>query len=307
MSGEQKIRVFLFYLGLSIFLIGLPVILSFALSYKFNPRTLRFAKAGLVALKTQPAGASVYLNGKLLNDKTPTTINELLPGNYSVKLELEKYYPWEEEVNVLPGQVARLDKIIFFPLRPNIQQLNIENVAYFWLEPAENSVYYINKEGNVIYKSALDGDNFKAIASIPMSAASFKKWKISPDKEKLLCFNSRQIAVVYLKEPASRYFILDYAHHRINDIFWHSDSYHLILFTDRDIEVLEADPKTSAVTLATLNKNNMPAFYNERTDTLYFFDSEKAQDGEIYDNVYKLELNVRFSPFKELMRRRDSE
>lgn len=307
MSGEQKIRSILFYVSLFIFVIGLPFILSFALSYKFNLRTFKFSKAGLLALRTQPQGASIYLDGKLLNEKTPATINELLPGKYNIRVELEKHYPWIREVGVEPGQVTRLEKIILFPLRQNVKQLNKDKISSFWLDEENEKIYYINQEDNVIYKSDLEGESFKEICICLKINPPPKKWKVSADKEKLLGFNLHQIAIAYLNTqsglPSTGLpLVLDYSHRKIVDVFWHSDSYHLIIITDRNIEVLEADPQAAAVNLVNLNKKNISAFYDEGKDTLYFLDSGEGSDGKLYDNVYRLELNAKVYPFQDLIK-----
>jgi len=311
-SGEQKIRSVLFYLSLFIFLIGLPFILSFALSYRFNPRTFKFAKTGLIALKTQPQGADIYLDGKLLNEKTPATINELLPGRYNIRLELERHYPWVGEVSVETGKVTRLEKIILFPLRPNITQLNIEKISSFLMDEEKERIYYIDQEDNIIYKSDLEGESFKEVGSLPQINPLPKKWKVSPDKEKLLGFNLHQIAIIYLNlqndsSAAGFPFVLEYSKHKIVDVFWHSDSYHLVLITDRNIAVLEANPQTIPLNLVNLNKENISTFYDEAKDTLYFLDSQKAADGKLYDNVYKLELSTKIYPFRELIKTRSNE
>jgi hypothetical protein len=302
-SGEQKIRAFLFYLGVFIFFIGLPFILSFALSYKFNMRIFRFTKTGLIALKTQPQGASIYLNGALVNEKTPATINELLPGEYNLRLELENHYPWSAVVGVEAGKVRRLDKIILFPLRPNIKQLNKEKISSFWVDKEKDRVYYLNQEENIIYKSDLEGENFEVIGNLAHLRPQPVKWKISPDKEKLLSFNPHQIAVVNLSSSHKPYstespLILDFPDHRIIDIFWHSDSYHLILITDSNIEVQEAILQSVPINIVNLEKKNVSPFYDENKDTLYFIDNQKAGDGKFYDNVFKLELSTKFSLIK---------
>ena len=110
MFKEQEIRAVLFYLCVAVFFAGLPVILSFSLGYKFNPRTFKFTQTGIISLKTQPAAADVYLNGKPLDMKTPATINELLPGSYNVKVGLKGYYPWIYQANVEPRKVTRFEK-----------------------------------------------------------------------------------------------------------------------------------------------------------------------------------------------------
>jgi hypothetical protein len=316
MSREQKIRFVLFYLSVTIFLIGLPFILSFSLGYKLNPRTLQFTKTGLIVLKTQPSGANVYLENRLLNEKTPLTINELLPGRYSLKVELEKHYPWVADTQVEAGKVTRLEKIILFPLRANIKQLNKDKVSSFWIDEGKERIYYINQEENIIYKSDLEGENFQELARIPEIPASPGNCKLSADKEKLLCFNHHKIAVVYLElqnglfnkeQPKGQPYVLRYPQHNIIDVFWHSDSYHLIIITNSDIVALEAAPQATPVSLVTLNKRNTSAFYDTGTDTLYFLDSQKAADGNFYDNIYKIELNPEFFTLRELIKIRPNE
>ncbi|MDD4894718.1 MAG: PEGA domain-containing protein [Candidatus Omnitrophica bacterium] len=311
MVNEQRIRAVLFYLSVIIFLIGLPFILSFALGYKFDRRAFKFTKTGLLVIKTQPSGASVYLDGKLLNAKTPATASELLPGRYHLRLELERHFPWINEVNIDAGKVTRLEKIILFPLRPNIKQVNSDRLSAFWVDEEHSAIYYVDPEDNSIYRSNLAGDDSEKIAFFPALSSPPIKWKLSTDKTKLLYFNAHQIGIVYL-EPQNRHylnlpFILDYPYDKIIDIFWHSDSYHLILVSNKNIEALEAQPRTESVALVNLNKRNTTSFYDIRNDTLYFLDAQKAEDGNFYDNLYKLDLNPRVFPFQELIKLKQNE
>lgn len=309
---EQRIRALLFYLSVLIFFSGLPFIISFSLGYKFDRRTLKFTKTGLVFLKTQPPEADIYLDEKLLPEKTPATLRELLPGTYRIRLELEKHYPWSGEVKVEPRKAALLDKIILFPLRPNIKPINRERFDSFWVEPEKDAVYYIDYRDGAIFISDLEGGGFKKIANFPAISPPALKWKISSDREKLLYFNKHQIGITYLephrdKAPLGAAFVLNYPRDSIADAFWHSDNYHLVVVTDRSIEVLEAKIQSEPVELVRLTRKNAPAFYNIREDALYFIDSQRAQDGETYDNLYKLELSARTFPFQELIKLKSDE
>jgi hypothetical protein len=311
-SNEQKIRAVLFYLSVAIFFIGLPAILSSSLGYKFNPRTFKFTKTGIISLKKQPQGASIYLDGKLLNDKTPATINELLPGSYNLRLELKAHYPWLSQVKIEPRKVTRVEKIILFPTRPHIEQLNQDRVSCFWPDKDNNRIYYLNQEENILYESNLGGDRFREIGSIPDEFSSLPKGlKISPDKKKMLIFNAHQIGILYLKPQGGLSYaqppiLLDYPAKQINNAFWHSDSYHLILVSDTNIEVLEIAVKPNPINLVNLNKKISETFYDTETDTLYFMDSQKGADGILYDNAYKLELNKKTDLLNDLINLRQN-
>ena len=90
----------------------------------------------------------------------------------------------------------------------------------------------------------------------------------------------------------------------IVDAFWHSDDYHIIVVTQKNIEALEARPDALPVILVNLNKQDTTSFYDPKADRLYLLDSQQAADGMFYDNIYRLDLNTRFSAFKELMKLR---
>jgi len=308
MSGEQRIRAVLFYLGVFIFFTGLPFILSSSLGYKFDRKSLKFTKTGLIVLKTQPQGANIYLDNTLLKDKTPATINELLPGRYNIRLELEDHYSYSSDAQVRGGNVTRLEKIILFPSRPDIKKLNKDTISSFFMDEPRGAIYYAREDETSIYKSDLDGGRFEKIASyLPISPPA-KKWKLSPDRLKFFYFNAHQIGVVSLEQekapPGIKCFacVIDHPLSAIHDVFWHSDSFHIIIVTATKIEIQEAENSATPVTLVALNKKNGSTFYDSRTDTLYFLDSQKAEDGILYDNVYKLELATKLYPFQELIK-----
>jgi hypothetical protein len=85
---------------------------------------------------------------------------------------------------------------------------------------------------------------------------------------------------------------LDYPQEKIIDVFWHSDSYHLVVLTDKHVQVVESRPAALPIDLVELNKGESAAFYDIKEDVLYFSDSQKSPDGSYYNNLYKLELST---------------
>ena len=312
MLNEQKVRAVLFYLCVTVFFAGLPLILSSSLGYKFNPRAFKFTKTGLISIKTQPQGANVYLDGRLLDQKTPATINELLPGSYNIKIELKHHYPWVSLVNVEPRKVSRFEKIILFPTRADIEQLNQEKISCFWMDDDEGRIYYFNQDENILYKSRLNGEKFEEIGGIPLEFSPLpRELKISPDKQKILIFNEHQVCVLYFQSQGRLSYdqgpiVLNFPNKQINNVFWHSDSYHLVLAADKNIEVLEAAVNSNPVNLVSLNNKISGIFYDSGRDTLYFMDSERAINGAYYDNAYRLDLGSEERPLSNLIKLRQN-
>jgi len=299
----QRLRTGLFYLSVAVFCAGLPFILSFALGYKFNLHTFKFTKTGIIFIKTQPEGVSIYFNNKLLNDKTPASIQELLPGSYNIRLELKNHYPWRADVEVEEGKVSRVDKVILFPLRPDLQQLNQKKISVFRAYPQQRAIYYLDKDEALVYKSDLNGENFQDIASLPENFPEITGWEVSPDQAKLFLFGAHQIAVAYLDSSdvyaySDSPIILDYPRRKICKVFWHSDSYHLVVVTNKDIEVIEARPQASGVRLVRLNPGEVSVFYDGSEDMLYFTDPQRDADNLIYNNLYKMEISPNLYNFR---------
>ncbi len=293
----QRIRGVLFCLSLFLFFIGLPFILSFALGYKFNACTLKFVKTGLIFVKTLPAGAKIYLNGKLVAERSPASMQELLPGAYKVTLELAQHYLWKGQVEVEAGKVSRVDKVILFPVRPNLRQLNQEKFSSFRLDTEKKEIYYLDQEKKIVYRSNLEANNFEDIASLPDKFTQVNGWEVSKDKRKLFIFNHNQISVIFFDtqidyEYAASGVLLDYSQEKIINVFWHSDSYHLVVLTDKHLQVVESLLGAVPINLVELNKAGSTAFYDQKEDTLYFSDSQRSLDGGFYNNLYKLELNA---------------
>jgi TolB-like protein len=57
---------------------------------------------GRIRVESQPAGARVMIND-LYMGTTPVLSGSLLPGSHSVRVELERRFPWKASVQVRPG------------------------------------------------------------------------------------------------------------------------------------------------------------------------------------------------------------
>lgn len=54
----------------------------------------------MLALKTNPTNANIYLNNQLQNGTSPLYLNDLDPNVYTVRAELPGYFPWTKNLEV---------------------------------------------------------------------------------------------------------------------------------------------------------------------------------------------------------------
>jgi len=80
--------------------------LLYATGYRIDFRDWTLRKTGVLAISTKPSGATVYINGRKYARPTPITLRNMLPGTYSVKLELADYRPYNKTIEVVSREVA---------------------------------------------------------------------------------------------------------------------------------------------------------------------------------------------------------
>ena len=144
---------------------------------------------------------------------------------------------------------------------------------------------------------------FKELIGNKIIDLYLKKYKEETfDRTRLFYFNEHQVGVVTLPQKRKTRslesaIILNFPSDVINDVFWYADSYHIILICSKRILICEAHLDAAVVTLVNLTKQNATGFYDIHTDSLYFTDSQGAADGNVYDNLYRLEMRNRVYPF----------
>lgn len=106
-----KIRVFVFLSTIIIVgVIGL-FISYYARGYRLNLSTMKFEPNGILVLKSEPDGASVFINGEL-KIATNTTIS-LSPGTYDVEIRKDGFFSWYKRLTIQKEIVTSVDASLF--------------------------------------------------------------------------------------------------------------------------------------------------------------------------------------------------
>lgn len=120
---SKKLR-FLVILSLILsFFVLAPLLILYSQGYHFylDPESnrIKITQTGGIAIKVNPNGASVFLNGEFTERtsllSSSVYINNLKPQKYNIKVEMESYYPWEKNLNVEEKHVAEAKNILLIP------------------------------------------------------------------------------------------------------------------------------------------------------------------------------------------------
>lgn len=82
------------------FLILAPIILLYTTGFRYNWQKKKINGVGVLALKTYPSTARIYLNNQLQKSTSPLYLNDLNPNIYTVRVELPGYFPWTKNLEV---------------------------------------------------------------------------------------------------------------------------------------------------------------------------------------------------------------
>ena len=102
---------------------------------------------------------------------------------------------------------------------------------------------------------------------------------LSPDEEKLLFYNDHEAQILYLEDSHQPPFqvagereLITRTTQQISDIQWYKDSEHLILNINKNLQLVEVDPRDSKNFMPIFN--NISAFsYDKNSDSLYILTS----------------------------------
>ncbi len=155
----KRIRQILFWACLGLFILFTPLIILYSQGYKFDFDSPAGGKiivqTGGLALKISPKSSEIYIDGKLIKEKTSmfsnsVFINNLLPKKYNVEVKKENYNSWQKNLEVKEKTVTEAKNIILFPTNLKFSPL-IKNIEDFWLSPHGNKLMIkeINKKGHI--------------------------------------------------------------------------------------------------------------------------------------------------------------
>lgn len=300
-STDRIMRAIAFYASVALFLVLLPIVLSYSLGYRIDYRNLKIYKTGILYISSRPAGAAIYLNGNKHYDVTPAQIEELKPGTYRVVVSREGFYPWERELVVRPNMATKADRIVLFPVKQDMKKMGERGVVDFVVSD-NGYIYYMKKSG--LYRSTMDGQSMKRISSYSEWPENIAGKRFSPAQDKFLFFSDSKIWVVtfdYGKKidgsaEEAKVEEVFAGQDPVTDVFWYPGSGYLIVVTDKDIEVseLRSGAARNVVVLYKFNAKPQGLSYDEAGGALYFIDTGLGKDFTESKYLYRIDLKQKF-------------
>jgi len=168
---------------------------NFNFSNKIELSEINVKQTGMISAKSQPEGANVYLDGKLVT-ATNNSISGVDLGKHKLKITKNGYVTWEKEIEVFPelvtditamliSQTPRIEPLTNTGARKPTVSYSFEKLAFFSKDPEAPGVWIVSfrDQGLSFFansaKNAVRDTNF-----IKYSDGKNITW--SPDEDELL-------------------------------------------------------------------------------------------------------------------------
>jgi len=169
------------------FLIAAPALVFYTSGYRWNAKKAKIERNGTLIIDSRPTKASIFLNGKNNNETTPITLQNVTPGNYTIKIQKNGYHSWEKRLDVYPELVTFVNEV---RLWKDVQPLEDDFQGVFRIDAAPDE---------------------KNLALLKMNGASGTLiiWTPESGAQKIIEFShSSNPDTIFSWSPDSRYLLL---------------------------------------------------------------------------------------------------
>ncbi|MDD5710552.1 MAG: hypothetical protein PHV43_00395 [Candidatus Colwellbacteria bacterium] len=112
-----KTRRVLFYSLVILFIVVGTLVILNSRGLRLDIQNFGFVRTGGIYIGSEPARASIWLNGEEQKNKSGvlqrgTLLTNLLPDTYEIAVRQDGFWDWHKRINVTPGEVSVLDSVV---------------------------------------------------------------------------------------------------------------------------------------------------------------------------------------------------
>ncbi|MBL7036224.1 PEGA domain-containing protein [Candidatus Microgenomates bacterium] len=115
-----------------------------ARGYRFDIKTFKFSPNGILVAKSEPDGASIYINGEL-SGATNSNIS-LPPGSYDVEMTQSGYTTWKKRLTIEKEEVVQVTAQLF-KIAPSLSPITFDGANNPIIASDYSKIAYTNKDG----------------------------------------------------------------------------------------------------------------------------------------------------------------
>ncbi|MEF3691547.1 MAG: WD40 repeat domain-containing protein [Candidatus Moraniibacteriota bacterium] len=207
-----KIKKIFFWFLVILFALIAPVVVSYAMGYRFSLERGIFVYSGSITIKPTPREVEVFVDGEKVSTGMINFLNysyhigSLFPGKYMLEVRSPGYIPWAQEAYVHSGVSTEFWNV--FLAREKYTQLEYptQNVENFFISPDGKRIALAEEKDNKIWIKILDIKKEEIIYEF-----LFEGYGLSKNKKENIEWSPREgrLIVPLEKEGKKEYFVIN--------------------------------------------------------------------------------------------------
>ncbi len=285
---KKKTKRILLYFSILFFLVISSFVVIFALGYKYDFIKDQFIKTGSFEVRSN-VDAEIYINEELAGNTSflgkVFSRGRLLPGTYGVRVQDNRYQPWEKLITVEAGFFTSFPKVVLLPTEFSeefIASSSLKTITSVEFN-AERKQVTVSNTWQVEFISLDNGQRELTTKKAILEEDIEKEEEInkSPDNIKAATFKGGEIWIEWLSDSDYQPFkltgdkvLVTRFSQKINDAQWYKDSAHLILDVGGTLKFIEIDDR-DGINIFDITSVSGPFYYDKNSDSIYKFESNK--------------------------------
>lgn len=183
------------------------------LGYRFNLTKHTVTQGGLLQFDSQPAGASIELDGEAMSFKTPGKRN-VAAGQHAVSMTLDGYRPWSKTVGVKAGQLVWLNYTRFVPTNINTTEIkSFPSLSQLLASPDRKWLaLWLNKSTPELALADVSSSDKPVFMDIKLPVKVVTKTKQQQFRLQEWDFGSRYLLIKHTYSGGQDFIVVDRAH-----------------------------------------------------------------------------------------------
>ncbi len=144
---HPRIRLLLFLIFLFAFLITAPLVVLYTAGYRFDFTANAIVHTGVLNVTSVPRSATVWIDGDKQSDRTPSVLDDVMPGERVVRVTKDGYTSWEKTLLVESRDTTFVyDAMLFLETEFEIE--DDREILESALSPNDHTLAYLTSEGS---------------------------------------------------------------------------------------------------------------------------------------------------------------
>jgi hypothetical protein len=266
-------RSILSVITFSSFILITLIVILLAQGYRLDRQTNTIYGTGILVATSDPTGATLTLNDEI-RGLTNTTINNLVPGDYTITITKDGYFPWKNKVKIEKSKVLTVEALMI-PVNPSLSPITSTPAQNTWLSPDGEKLAYSVPDGSSAGVWMLD------LSSQPFNLAR-KPLQLVADTD-IIHYSQGKLRW----SPSSKDLLISTAVNEVDSNF--------LLSIDNPLKVAQIDPNSSQL----LSQWDVEGLNNAQELQSNFNDQAKELIAAHSDTLSWSPDNLKFTYFTE--------